>query len=117
MKKLLFIALTSLLLIGCATKPITTTTVQAPIVIHPTKPEPLDLKDITWQVWNYDRLQQAALEADPNQEDFAIVVLTFDNYENFALNIEQIESYIEQQIIRLQYYRELFPETSTAPEK
>ena len=110
MKKLIIVAVLVFMLFGCASPPIATTTIQAPIVIHPNKPNPLDLKEVKWQVWNYDRLQQEAISPDIDKSKYAIIVLTFDDYENFALNIEQIESYIEQQIIRLEYYRALFPE-------
>lgn len=112
MKNIALLAFVSLFTFGCSTTP-QSNDVQTPIVLHPQKPTPLELSDLTWEVWNYDRLQEEALNADPENSDFAIVVLNVDGYKAYALNIEEIERYLKEQNIQLLYYRALFPEKQT----
>lgn len=123
MKKLI-ILLSLLFLIGCETTPDSRKYVQ-PIVLHPPKPDAADIRDISWQIWNLEKMKVVVAEADadvdlaclnltsPVDLSFSWWVLDAQQYQNFILDVAEVKRYIEQQNLIIQYYRDQFPSNET----
>ena len=90
-----------LLLAACSSTEITTVPIQLPTVDAP-KALPLSMREVKWQVMNSDDLKAlvAALEASPDPK-YVIYVLDNRNFENMALNMEEIKRFMleQQQVI------------------
>ena len=112
MKKTLTILLSVLLLSACASlQP--APEIENPPVLHPNQPEAANIRDVKFEVWNYTRLAQVCTDANPDDPTLAWVVLVPGQYENLALNSEELERYIKQQRLIGIYYRILFPRTTS----
>ena len=94
-------------LVGCTT-PVIKTEIQDPIVLHPPKPEPLDLQDISWEVWDAKTILQIAAELTED-DPMAVVVLPVWAFDAATKNTAEYERYIKEQNLALLYYRLQFP--------
>ena len=116
MKKIILLLFTLMVLASCANSPKGRTLVQ-PVVLHPPKPDSANLRDITWRIWNYERMVEILEGADPTDSEFSWWVLDARQYQNFILDVAEIKRYIEQQNLIIQYYRNQFPNPTEITEE
>jgi hypothetical protein len=108
MIKIFSIALAVLFLSACSMTA-TKTKVRDPLVMHPTAPDPLELYDIEWEIWDYAKLREVYQQLDPENNDFVVITTPIENFEKYILNNEEMKRYIQQQNVMLLYYKMLFP--------
>lgn len=107
------ISLLSLLIIiaGCAaSEPRPITKVEQLPVISPPKAESMNMLDVQIMVLNKQELEEFLSEMS---EDTAIFALTPKNYENLALNMQEIKRFILQQQEIVLYYEGIFKKEVT----
>lgn len=121
--KILALAFAALVVVGCAqNNPVPEVQVANPIRIDPPEfPRPMTLLEIKWQVQNIEEIldmlaafgvltpaeAQAAKERSktlPVNSSFAQFTLTTENYENLALNLQELKRYLEQQNVVIDYF-------------
>lgn len=68
-------------------------------------PAPLDLRAVDWMVVTPDRL--------PPGNDWALMALTPQQYENLSLNMAELLRYVREAKWRLRYYRGAGPAPTT----
>lgn len=111
LKNILIIPL-ALVLVACGHK---TVDIKAdpepPVVIHPSPPPQLNMREVKWVLFNREKLEQMLAEY-PDQE-IVLFAISAKGYENLSLNFEEVIGYLEDQKDIIIYYRRLFP----APEK
>jgi hypothetical protein len=116
LKNITIILLLMISLVGCKSTPLVQTKIQDPIVLHPPKPDTLQLRSVEWEVWNAERLREEAGKVSSEDMTSSWVVTDLQSFRNYVYNLEQIENYIERQNIILLYYRALFPPQDTENE-
>jgi hypothetical protein len=90
--------------------------VDAPIT-QPDNPKPIKLYDVTFKVVTAENLNQfiAAEKAQANNDKFVFVAISIKDYENLALNLEELKRYIEQQKALIVYYKTMTAKTPSNP--
>jgi hypothetical protein len=108
MKTLLLLA-SLLLLSGCfhATIPAQTDTLEL-TYIHPSAPAEMTLREVKWRVFNREELLKY-LEENKDVE-IALFAIETKDYENLALNMQEIIRYVREQKEIIIYYRETLPD-------
>lgn len=106
------------MLVGCSNwNPTRTTRVyERPVILHPPKPDPANIRDVEWKVWNRESLEKVLEESDPNDKKFSFFVLDAKNYENLSLNMQEIIRYIEEENAIIRYYQETIPSIDSLTE-
>lgn len=110
--KILALIFASVLLSGCfhATMPTKTDVVDIQY-IHPAPPAEMTLREVKWRVFNKEELEKYIEENEGIE--FALFALETEEYEDLALNMQEIIRYIQEQKGIIIYYRETLPD----PEK
>lgn len=113
--KTFLILISALLLSGCfhATMPVQTDTIEI-TYIHPAPPPEMTLREVKWRVFNREELLKY-LEENKDAEIALFAVETKD-YENLALNMQEIIRYIREQKEIIIYYRETLPDPTAMEE-
>lgn len=93
-----------LFLSSCATD--TSTVPIKPLSIVLQKPDPLALRAVEWKVITADNAKNI-LEAD-----IVLFGLTIKNYENLALNMNDVRTYLEQQQNIINTYEKVYNENN-----
>ena len=126
MNKLLLVSITSLLILtGCGfTKDVEVKTVAiAPELFSPPDPRPVDLEDVNWVIITPEKLKEQFEKLGDKEltiedyekvisnllevrNDTVIYAITVRDYENLALNMQEIIRFIKQQKEIVLYYRE-----------
>ena len=112
----LTIALTTSLLMGCASQERIT------ILSEPVQPVPLntpqvrelDLDQIEWFVVTPENIEEVFAELADQRKDVVLFALTDDGYKAMSLNFAQIRELLAQQQAIIQAYKEYYNRTQTA---
>ena len=83
---------------------------QVPIVA---RPKPLRLIDTRVRVVTKNNLDEFLQEFEEQYGDVAFTVLSMKDYENLAMNIADLKSFIEQQDEIIVYYEEALSDDTT----
>lgn len=81
------------------------------VVIHPSIPAQLSMRNVEWTVFNRAKIEK--LLADFPDQEVVLFALSAKGYENISLNMSEIIRYLKEQKNVIIYYREAFP----TPEK
>lgn len=97
------IMLLPLMLAGCfsTAEPITVTEYVVRDIPTVPRPRPIELNDLDFDVVTSDSIEQYLQTLG---DDYVFVSLTIPEYENLALNIDELRRYIEQQQAIIVYY-------------
>lgn len=100
----------SVVLAGCAPKPTTitetvvqTVTVKPDIPLQP-RPDAVTLRNVKFYVVTAENYNQFVEEFLKSNSELVYVAISISDYEDLALNISDLKSYIEQQNSVLVYY-------------
>lgn len=114
--KHIHIMMLSLLVTGCSwiksdpepVKPVEVIKEQVPLAIYqPPAPAPIKLNDVAWVVITKENLQQKIAEIEQiTGNGFVIMAITPRDYENLAINIQELKRYVREQRAIILYYRE-----------
>ena len=74
------------------------------IPIQP-RPRGVELLDINWRVINHENIDEFLNEISVGEE-FVFMVLSVRDYENLALNVDELRRYVTQQRDIIIYYEE-----------
>lgn len=108
--------LLSLLVTGCSwiksepepVPPVKVVKEQVPLAIYqPPSPAPIKLNDVSWIVVTRENLNQKIQEIEKiTGNGFVIMAITPRDYENLAVNIQELKRYVREQRAIILYYRE-----------
>lgn len=107
MNKFLTIALTTFLLVGCAgVQDIDVHTINdTPPVLAPELPAQIQTLPVHWVVLTQAQIQELAKQNNPNVVFYA---LDADNFQNLAINMTEVQRYLEQQKIIVLTYKKYY---------
>lgn len=116
----IFLLLSSVLLAACGndTKKIDIITKPGQVQItQPDMPKPIKLYDVTFRVITAENINQfmAEQKAKANTDGYVFVAIGMKDYENLAINLEELKRYIDQQKAVIVYYKNMttIPEITT----
>jgi hypothetical protein len=126
-KTWLILALSSIILSGCASfdffgapkeKPIEIKTVQQEkIHLNMSEPQPVETRKIKWFIITPDNADEVFAELSKQKYDVVLFGLTDDGYENLALNMAEIRTYILKQKGVIKAYKEYYEPVKITEEK
>ena len=111
----IFLLLSSVLLAACGndTKKIDIITKPGQVQItQPDMPKPIKLYDVTFRVITAENINQFIAEQKANNGSYVFVAIGIKDYENLAINLEELKRYIDQQKAVIIYYKTM----TTIPE-
>jgi hypothetical protein len=114
--------LTSVLLAACGdnTKKIDIITKPGQVQItQPDMPKPIKLYDVTFRVITAENLNQfiAEQKTKNNSGNYTFIAIGIKDYENLAINLEELKRYIDQQKAVIIYYKTMTTIPETNPSK
>jgi uncharacterized lipoprotein YajG len=115
MNKLLTLIATAFILAACASDPIQIDTINnPPPVFSPAAPAQIETVPVHWTVLTQKQIQELAKKNDPNVVFYA---LDATNFQNLALNMTEIQRYLQDQKIVILTYKKYYEGLMATPAK
>jgi hypothetical protein len=76
-------------------------------IAQPAMPRPIKLNDVTFKVVNASNINQFIAEQKVKAGDtgYVFIAISVKDYENLALNLEELKRYVDQQKAVIVYYK------------
>lgn len=116
-----FLTLLSLALVlsGCTPpepqiieKPVVRTEIVTPEIAIQNRPRPVTLNDVDFRVVTEENLEDFIAEVESREGAVVFIAISVEDYENLALNIEELRRYIRQQGALVVYYENAVTEAA-----
>jgi hypothetical protein len=107
----------ALALVACATKekPLPELPSNEFVIVHPDRVEPVEMKNVDWQVWNRDRLIKEG--EDASNADKVYYVLTDTQFGNLMENLIDVSGTISKLKKSVDYYKKSIDEYNVKRKK
>lgn len=87
-------------------------------ITQPDMPKPVKLYDVTFKVVTNNNVNQFIAEQKAKgSADYTFIAISIKDYENLAINLEELKRYIDQQKAVIVYYRTMTTVPETKPAK
>lgn len=87
-------------------------------IVQPDMPKPIKLYDVTFRVVTNNNLNQFITEQKAKGGDsYTFIAIGMKDYENLAINLEELKRYIDQQKAVIVYYKTMTTVPETKPAK